>query len=50
MRAGHLVPAPVDLVLIGLVAGDRQNLDEAEGGPHAAVGRLLVRVDLGTRS
>ena len=49
MRAGHLVPAPVDLVLLGLWLVTRQNLDEAEGGPQAAVGRLLVRFDPGTR-
>jgi hypothetical protein len=35
------------VVLVGLVVDDLQDLDEAEGGPQAAQGRLLVRVDLG---
>jgi hypothetical protein len=34
-------------VLVGLVVDDRQDLDEAEGGPQASQGRRLVGVELG---
>jgi hypothetical protein len=35
------------VVLVGLVVDDLQDLNEAEGGPQPAQGRLLLRIQLG---
>jgi hypothetical protein len=37
------------LVLVIVVVDDPQDLDEAEGGPKSAQGRLLVGVEFGHR-